>query len=242
MKIVGLMVCGPGEVDRFLRRPLEQFKKLCDDVVICLNGNDENRDRVIKDYGFWSYHDDREWGIYQPKIKTDLLKRIGKLRPDWVLPLDADEEMVDMTRQTLEEISSERRACYYYIVNLWNDEFHYKRAISFWNIRFFKFMPSMGLEYIKKPVHCGLAPPYAYTFGTYVPHLVRHYGLMKSEDREKKVERYSRYDPQAKHLGLKSWYDALRQDGTGTFYDEVAVTMKIREEVSKMIHQKKYHE
>src|SRR3990167_5612963 len=133
-KIIGLMVCGPGETERYLEKPLEQFKKLCDDAVICLNGEDAKRDNLIKKYGFWSYRDDREWGKYQPQIKTDLLTKIVKMKADWILPLDADEEFADMTREKLEELTDKKRACYFYIVNHWDDESHYHLGLSFWNI------------------------------------------------------------------------------------------------------------
>ena len=241
MKIVGLMVCGAGETDRFLRRPLGQFKELCDDVVVCLNGEDKERDKLVKDYGFWSYRDDREWGREQDRLKTDLLARIVKLRPDWVLPLDADEEFADMTREKLEELASERRACYYYVVNHWGDESHYHRGLSFWNIRYFKVLPQFGLRYLKKPLHCGLAPPYAYNFGSYVPYVLRHYGLMSEEDRKRKVERYKKYDPQAKHKS-RQYYEALSQETKVATYDLRVLNGKLKADCDKMIHQKKYHD
>ena len=38
MRIVGQLVCGQGEADRYLEDTLKEFKRLCDDVVICLAG------------------------------------------------------------------------------------------------------------------------------------------------------------------------------------------------------------
>ena len=240
MKIVGLMVCGPDEADRFLEKPLRQFKDLCDDAVICLNGEDKKRDKLIRKFGFWSYRDDREWGKYQPQIKTDLLAKIVKLRPDWIVPLDADEEFARMDRRTLEELAEKKRGCYFYIVNHWGDEGHYHRGLSFWNIRYFKLAPQFGLQYLKKPLHCGLAPPYAYVFGTYVPFIVRHYGLMREEDRQNKVERYKKYDPKAQHKG-SIYYEAIASNPEHlATYEEEAVFNKIRSDCNKMIYQKKY--
>ena len=124
-------------------------------------------------------------------------------------------------------------------MNHWDDEGHYHKGLSFWNIRFFKPKLELGMQYLKKPVHCGLAPPYAYKFGTYVPHLVRHFGLIKSEDRQNKVERYQRYDPEARHKSFL-YYEALGVNIKPATYDEEALKNKIREEVSKMKYQKKY--
>ena len=238
-KIIGLMVCGVGEADRYLEKPLKQFKELCDDAVICLNGEDKKRDRLIKKYGFWTYRDDREWGKFQPQIKTDLLAKIVKMKADWVLPLDADEEFADMTREKLEEMTSGKRGCYFYIVNHWGDPEHYHRGLSFWNIRFFKVIPALGLQYLKKPLHCGLGPPYAYKFGTYTPHIVRHYGLMKKEDRERKVERYKKYDPKAIYKS-SNYYDAIAVDMKVATYDLAAINGKLKADCDKMVYQKKY--
>lgn len=242
MKIVGLMVCGPGETNRYLERPLGCFKRFCDDAVIVLNGEDPKRDRLIKSYGFWAYRDDREWGIHQPHIKTDLIKKIGKLKPDWIIPLDADEEFDSiLTREEFEKMAEEKRGCYFYVVNHWGDKNHYHRGLSFWNIRYFKYMPSLGLQYMKKPLHCGLAPPYAYFYGTYVPHLIRHYGLMKKEERNRKVERYNLYDPRMEHKS-PIYYEAIAGEAKPATFDEEAVLNKIRNDVSKMFHQKKYND
>ena len=239
-RIIGLMVCGVGETERYLEKPLNQFKKLCDDAIICLNGEDKKRDALIKKYGFWSYRDDREWGKNQDKIKTDLLAKIVKMKPDWVLPLDADEEFAQMDRATLEGLTDKKRACYFYIVNHWNEEGKYHRGLSFWNIRFFKVKKELGLVYQKTPLHCGLAPPYAYVYGSYVPFVIRHYGLMKKEDREKKVERYKKYDPNAKYKG-KVYYDAIASEPRYVAtYNEGELFNKIRSDCNKMIHQKSY--
>lgn len=237
-RIIGLMVCGVGE--KYLDKPLANFKNLCDDAVICCNGEDKRRDRLIRKYGFWSYRDDREWGKFQPQIKTDLLARVAKLKPDWVLPLDADEEFADMTRETLESLTSKKRACYFYIVNHWNDKEHYHKGLSFWNIRFFKFIPEWGLQYLKKALHCGLAPPYAYNFGTYVPYVVRHYGLMTQEARDTKVARYKKYDPTAKYKS-HIYYEAIATSPKYlSTYDLSAINGKLRADCEKMIYQKEY--
>lgn len=234
MKIAGLAVVGHGEADRYLARTLDTFARLCDDVVIAGNCTDKKTERLIKDYGFWFYRDDREWGRLQYAIKTDLLKKIGRLKPDWVLPLDADEILIpSLTRETLESLTKNAIGCYFYIVNHWNDEAHYMQGLSFWNIRFFAYLPDRGLAYAKRPLHCGLAPPYAYYEGRYVPHIVRHFGLMKKSDRMAKVERYAKYDPEAKWKG-KAYYDALKADGEGSEYHEEEIMQKVEEEVKKI--------
>lgn len=232
------MVCG-AEADRYLEASLKEFKRLCDDAVIALNHADKRTEKLIKDYGFWCYHDDREWGIHQPSIKTDLLKRIGNLNPDVILPLDSDEVFDStFTRKELEEWSDKYPACYFYIVNLWNSPDRQRKSLGFWNIRMFNWRPDLGLDYQKKNLHCGLGPPWAYNYGAYIPHLVKHYGLMKAEDRQKKVERYEKFDPQAKWKD-RSYYEALKAETIGSEFNEADMLQRLREEYNSTGNQNK---
>lgn len=230
------MVCGRGEAGRYLKGTLDEFKRLCDDAIIVGNNTDEETEALIKSYGYWFYRDDREWGRFQPDIKTDLLRRVARLKPDWVLPLDADEVFgPSFTRVQLQELASTKAlGFYFYIVNIWNDEDHYWKQGSFWNVRLFRYAPEYGLTFAKKNVHCGLAPPYAYRFGRYAPFVVRHYGLMRAADRAKKIERYDKYDPHGDKVGIGSYYDAIRGTGPGESYNETDVQKKVEAEVLRM--------
>ena len=214
MKIVGLMVCGPHE--KYLEATLKEFKRLCDDAVIATNNADEETKKLIRSYGFWQYEDNREWGINQPKIKTDLLTRIGRLKPDWIVALDADERLPPCCdRAQLERLgNTDEIAWYFLVVNLYNDPNHFAHDVGiqrFWNIRFFKYLPEFGLEYQKKNLHCGLAPPYAYKYGWHAPFYLEHWGLMEPEARAKRVARYQKFDPQAKFKG-RQYYDDLARE------------------------------
>lgn len=229
MKIVGQMVVGPGEADRYLAESLDEFKRLCDDAVIVTCNATAKEKRMIKKRGFWQYEDNREWGIHQPSIKTDLLKRIMGLQPDWILVLDADETVPTVDRGELENIAQGRESCYFYVVNLWNDPEHYSKALSFWNVRFYKPNSAYGLEFQKKNLHCGNAPPYYYTKSakeSYVPHILLHKGLMDQKARMKKAQRYDKYDPGAVYKG-REYYDALLETGDKAAYNQIEVQQKI---------------
>jgi hypothetical protein len=220
------MVCGGGEADRFLELSLKEFKRLCDDAIIATNNATQKEKDLISKYGFWQYEDNREWGKEQNKIKDSLLLRVRRLNPDWILALDADETLPSLTRQQIEELVKEGVSFYFYVVNLWNDEEHYMRSMSFWNIRLYKNLPVAGSTFQRTPLHCGLAPPFFYKHGTYTPHIMLHRGLMKKKNRERKAERYQKYDPNAKYKS-QSYYDALLMDGSGTEYKEEQVLTKL---------------
>lgn len=236
MKIVGQLVCGPGEAERYLDETLKEFARLSDDVIVAMCNAGPKEKKLIRQYDFRSYEDNREWGKNQPYIKTNLLRRLHLLHPDWILALDADETMPTVDRLALEDISKDRESAYFYIVNLWNDEQHYSRALSFWNVRFYKADPGKGVQFLRKPLHCGNAPPYFYTLparDSYVPHILLHKGLMLPEDRAGKAARYTRYDPNAEHKG-REYYDALTAGGSGTWYNQEEVLTKIQNYYEKL--------
>lgn len=231
MKIIGQLVCGPNEM--YLNETLDEFKRLCDYVVVATCNATDREKKMIAAYGFEQYEDNREWGKHQPDIKTLLLSHIMKHDPSWILVLDADETVPTVSRETLETLTENRIACQFYVVNLWNDTEHYMRTMAFFNVRFYKPMPELGLQFLKKPVHCGNAPPYAYAQPareSYVPHILLHKGLMDKHKRVAKAERYRVYDPHALHKG-REYYDALEmgEEATGTVYDQEAIVNKIKD-------------
>ena len=219
MKIIGVMICGPGEADRYLEKSLQEFKRLCDDALIATNNADEKTKALITSYGYQTYEDNREWGIEQPNIKTDLLTRAKELSPDWIIALDSDEAFApEFTRKEAERLAQTEEIAYYFmVVNLYNDEQHFAHSTGiqrFWNIRFYKYLPEYGLQFLRKSLHCGLAPPIAYKYGWHAPYYLLHYGLMKPEDRQKKIERYQKYDPNKKFKA-------------GSYYDELGMELKM---------------
>jgi hypothetical protein len=231
MKIVGLMVCGPNE--KYLDTTLKEFKRLCDDVIVATNNIDEDSLKLIESYRFNHYEDNREWGNFQPNIKTDLLNKAGELRPDWIIALDADEVFApEFTREEAERLASLNEIAYYFlIVNLYNDKEHFAHSSGiqrFWNIRFYKYLPEFGLQFQRKKLHCGLAPPIAYKYGWHAPYYVEHYGLMDKEDRIRKHVRYQKYDPQRKFKSGQ-YYDELIEDLREIPFDRIGLLNKLKE-------------
>lgn len=233
MRIIGFMVCGPGEADRYLKKSLDEFKRLCDDAVIATNNADERTIKLIKKYKYLHYEDNREWGRFQHEIKTRLLENAGSLKPDWILALDSDETFApEFTRAEAERLSSGKEIAYHFlVVNLYNDESHFAHDTGiqrFWNVRFYKYAPEYGLQFMRQPLHCGLGPPIMYKYGWYAPYYLLHYGLMKKEDRMKKVARYQTYDPKKKYKSGQ-YYDQLNQDLSMIPFDPKQLLLKLAE-------------
>lgn len=233
MRIVGIGVCGPGEAKRYMRGTMEEFKRLCDDVLIATNNATDEEIKLIEEYGFIHYADDREWGKEQPDIKTTLLERAGALSPDWIVALDMDETFApEFSREeALRLMKGEEIAYYFFIVNLYNDKEHFAHDVGiqrFWNIRFYKYLPEYGLQFQRKALHCGLGPPITYQYGWHAPYYVEHYGLMLPEDRAKKVERYQKYDPNQKYKAGE-YYNDLQRDLKMHPFDREGLLRKLAE-------------
>jgi hypothetical protein len=221
VKIIGIGVCGAGEASRYMDKTMQEFKRLCDEVLIVTNNATNKEIDLIEKYGFKHYPDNREWGVDQPNIKTDLLTKAGEMNPDWIIALDMDEVFApEFTREEAERLADTTEIAYYFmIVNLYNDEQHFAHDVGiqrFWNIRFYKFAPEFGLQFQRKNLHCGLGPPIMYRYGWYAPYYVLHYGLMKPEDRIKKVERYQKYDPTGRFKA-------------GEYYNDLSRSLKMHE-------------
>lgn len=214
MKIVGMAVCGQGEADRYLEGTLKELNRLCDQVVVACNNVSQKEIRMIEEYGFDWYDEPREWGKLQSEIKTDLFKRLDAYNPDWVVALDCDEVFDEsFTREEAEKLASKDEISYkFFFVQLWDNENTMMSRLNFWNVRFYKYMPELGTQFLKKNVHCGLAPPVMYHYAWHAPIFVKHYGLMDSGDRERKLERYQQYDPITNsNTGMwREYYDVLK--------------------------------
>ncbi len=232
-KIVGIGVCGPGEAKRYMRKTLDEFKRLTDEVLlVTCNATQEEKD-LIASYGFRQYEDNREWGRYQPQIKEDLLVKVGELQPDWLVFLDMDEAFCpEFTREEAEKLAATEEIAYHFlIVNLYNDEEHFAHDVGiqrFWNIRFYRYTPQYGLTFQRTNVHCGPCPRINWGYAWYSPFYVLHYGLMKKEDRQNKIDRYKVYDPLRR---LKpAYYDDLERELKMHKFDPEALLKKLRSE------------
>lgn len=203
-KTLGYGICGPNE--KYLKKTLDCFKRLCDHTVILGNNIDNASVELIESYGFDIKHDNREWGLNQHKIKEDFVFSLKEYEPEWLIALDMD-EVLDVTREELELFMQQTDSMYVYIVNLWGKG--WKRQWSFWNIRVWKWN---GItNFVNRPLHCGLAPEWAYHYGSYVPIVLIHSGLKSKQDRDRKIKRYEQYDPKAVYRD-SSYYQALKED------------------------------
>lgn len=226
-RVLGYGVCGPNE--RYLTATLDEFRRLCDEVVVCLCQADAATEATVRSYGFHVVRDDREWGTSQHLIKGEFVASLAAYSPEWLICLDMDETFdPEFTRDDFDRYAALCDAMYVYIVNLWDDGWN--RQWSFWNVRAWKW--NGVTEFENRPLHCGLAPKWAYHYGSNVPVALIHSGLKERADRLRKVERYRRYDPRARYRD-KSYYDAL-ESGVAAPLDMAYVRAELRKEITSV--------
>lgn len=224
-RVIGYGVCGKGEASRYMEATLKEFKRLCDDTIILLNNAGKDEKELIEKYGFKWVEDDREWGKSQHKLKRDFVKNhVAPLNPDITICLDMDEVFTSHAqREHFENQLDKGQAWYVYIANLWNDG--WSPDWSFWNVRFYgwEWKDKLGdrfFEFEDRPLHCGLAPKWAYHLNLHAPILLKHYGLKEKKDRMRKVERYEKYDPKQIYRA-PSYYRALKSDKSVDFNEDL---------------------
>lgn len=235
MKICGFCVVDDKNSD-FASKTFKNLKDVCDDVFIVLNGASRKLEKLIDFYKFSYWIDGREWGFHQSLIKEEGLLALGKkFAPDWVLALDADEQLCKkLDRKALEELANtEEQSWYFWFEQFWNDYEHVLPSLGNWDVRYFKYSERNGFHYERKPVHCGMAPKWAYQIGFYAPYFIKHYGLMRPEDRLRKVERYKKYDPKAQWCS-RDYYLSLEGDYPTEKFNEEEAQTKVVNEIKKI--------
>ncbi len=246
-KIVGYGLCTKDEP--YLEATLNEFARLCDEVIICLNNAGMEEICLIESFGFKTVVDNREWGKLQWKIKEDFVKNhVAPLKPDLCICMDMDEVFdKNLTKEALYTLYSKPfEAFYFRIINLWDDGYNPDR--SFWNIRAWKFVPDFGLEWARKSLHCGLAPEWAWGRAYYVPYILKHYGLKDAERRKLKTERYNKYDPDEKFItpeyykSLKSYAHVLPFDEDKQHQEVVDFVVSINQKYIKPMEKEEYIE
>ena len=213
MKIAGFLVVGEGEAERYLSKTLDRLEQICDKIFIWGNAPDEKTDRLCNQYEYCRYPEDI-WGRAQWKIKfTHLVKNVAPYKPDWIVCIDADEELDKrFTREKAEEMAQREEIAFeFYCVQLWDNEKTMRIDGgwgNFWNVRYYRFMPELNLWWKPTPLHCGLAPIYAYKWRTPCEFFFKHYGYMRKKDRERKWARYEKFDPNQIYF-TPNWYQSI---------------------------------
>lgn len=227
LRIVGVSIVGEGEGKRYLKEVLKEKSRLCDKIVILAHCPDILTENVCKSFSKVVYYWTNEkeiWATKQWQIKEWALQLVSKENPDWILAFDADELMdYRVDRKVLENLAFKKYNSYYFrFVHLWNNKRHIRIDGSWdrlYKVIFYKYQKDKEQKFRRSALHCGVAPLYAHQSPGMSGYLVKHYGYMKLEDRDKKVERYNKYDPRGFYKPQR-WYNSIKEEGKIIIFDE----------------------
>src|ERR1700683_2682677 len=119
MKIIGAMIVKNEQRD--LPRALESFGHICDGFVIVDTGSTDDTVEIAKAhpkvlsckpyYGASEYGEDGDWKIFDfAKARNVAVSRAEILGADWVVWIDADDELQKIAPQTFRELFVENDA------------------------------------------------------------------------------------------------------------------------------------
>lgn len=238
MKIVGLCLCAGGEADNYLEKTLCSLEKVCDTILVALNNGTEKERELLRKHNCVFYDDNRVWGEHQRLMKSTLHAYANeRFKPDWFLCMDADEELdAGFGREIFEKLTGD--AYHSYLIDLWGDETRYRPDMCFWRVQIYRNRPDLGYAFSQMGFDPALVPEWAASSAGYIPHFVKHYGLITKEARAKRIKRYETYDKEQTKLPV-DYYRALHMDSNGEILKEEELTRQLKDEVSAIPPKKK---
>lgn len=204
-------------------------RKLVDYVdIVCDNSNEETMQEIEELKKKYSnikvhYHDFQLFGYAENKLRERAIDYALSQNPYAIIPFDADEKWEEeLTREKAEKLLKKGESWDLLVAHYW-DSREKIRIDGIWgmqkNVRLFKVNPKVKQTFYNKNLHCGSAPIYAYNKRQTCAYVFKHYGHMRKEDREKKVQRQKKFDPHMK-LENAGVYMGDREDNVKTeLYD-----------------------
>jgi GT2 family glycosyltransferase len=205
LRIVGSMLVG-NEMGRFLEETLAYvLPRVCRLVIV----DDASTDGTAGLLEEWRAKCPEKMVVYRNKksmfredehlAREDLHYKALKEAPDWILPLDADEELSKAFDRERDVLVKRGTACDFPIVHYWGDR-HTRRVDGFWgvqsNVRFYPVRWDKKQDFYCQPLHCGSAPLYAYLEKEMVQNVaLLHKGWERVAEFEEKKKRNQTLDP-----------------------------------------------
>jgi len=223
-RVVGMMRVRNGEP--YLSRALAAAEMLVDAFVILNDGSTDRTAEICKAHPKVAQCvDQSESSVDEVRDKNRLLKMALDLNPDWILALDADEEIeaggCEFILQAIAETPLHVSIFSFDFPYFWNDEQHvrfdgpYSRHTR--HARMFRVQgaaaESLRFEYTGhgSGFHCGSVPQGLAGSTQYLPVKFKHFGYLQPEQRQAKYDFYVAKDPQGARDG---YYEHLvREEG-----------------------------
>lgn len=188
------------EADRYLSLCLKALQPLCDTILLLDDGSTDGTREMAEAYGAQVRvrGGDPMWG-QESAARAELWAWAAEVAgDDWVLIADADQEL-NVSQPAWRSMMKSREATCWGIplYDLWDSPVQF-RSDGHWAAykvkRPWMFRPSVCPDPVwnGRGIHCGHAPSnFPFVMGLAPDEVYwKHYGWMKREDREAKVDRY----------------------------------------------------
>lgn len=207
-KLLAQMVAR-NESPHYLHQVLDRLKDQVDVIVFTDDCSDDDTPEIAASYGCQVYQmPEPTFNTHEGKLRQTAWYNLeNHAEPgDWVLAIDADEELYT-TRYSLDELIAHPKFCVYNIefFHMWNEtQFRTDKA---WrphgSTRMFKYKE--GGQFANRALACGSEPTYVQQYiseGLFFRDSglkMKHLSYIKDEDKRRKYERYASIDGGAYH-------------------------------------------
>lgn len=219
------------EENRYLERVLNAAKKYASNFVIIDDASTDNTvavcERILKNFKHKIIKN--EVSLFKNEYKLRMLQwnETIKENPDWIMFLDADEELEEeFNKKYIYLLKNKSIDVYQFrLYDMWNEEEY--RQDELWNPDVYRpflirYQPKFRYKFKHTNQHCGRLPYNVVNMDTANSiYRVKHYGWMNEKDRKKKYDRYKMLDPEAKDGNLAQYESILDENPNLIRFDEM---------------------
>lgn len=217
--MIGIMLVR-NEQGRYLEKVLEQYRKVCRQLIVLDDASTDDTAQICTDYGAEVYKSLTSWwGTDELLLRRFLWGEAqdAAKEDEWILCLDADETLTNIDRlpeaiRQAENIGADGLA--FRLYDMWDAE-HY-REDEYWTahnrewVMCVRYDPNKRYVWRETPLHCGRFPLNAADNPVLVEGIkIQHWGWSREADRIKKYERYMEADPNGNSGSLAQYRSIL---------------------------------
>ncbi|SFJ12772.1 Glycosyl transferase family 2 [Paenibacillus sp. UNC496MF] len=207
------------EEGRYLDEALRRHREYIDAAVVIDDGSTDATAEIVRSWldGIplhYVYNAESRFGN-EVELRKQQWRETARLRPEWILNLDADEYFEDrFAREAAALLADPLAHAYLFrLYDFWNDTQYREDACWQAHLTYRPFLvrcvPGFPYRWLEAKQHCGRFPLNVFDPAPTVSDLrLKHFGWAREADRRLKAARYAELDPEAKY-GWKAQYESI---------------------------------